>query len=130
MTTYKNGIVNSTSWIPEDPQTNTTALTVQNTWYDVFTTYTSTDYVVEGDVTIEFPINQTYEVRLKRHAAARAFGATAQYVIGATIETRTFTIDPTEYIEVECRCTTAATQTITWNRVLKFADNSGAIAPT
>jgi len=118
-------------WTPEDPQTDTVELTTQNVWYSVpATAYTSTAYVVKGNVTIEFPINQTYEVKVKRHAAGGVFGPTAQYVIGGTSEARTISIDPTEYLDVQCRCTTAAAQTVTWRRCLEFAKNSGAIAPT
>jgi len=130
MATGKNGVENSSSWTPESPQTGTVTLTAQNTWYSAFTAYTSTDYTIQGTVTLDFPINQTYEVRITRHAAGRNPGATAQYVIGGTAESRTFEVGHTQYLDVEVRCTTAAGIVPTWDRSLIFSTDSGAIAPT
>jgi len=117
-------------WSPEDPQSGDITLTNMNQWYSVFTAYTSTDYVIKGDITLDFPANQTYEVRMTRHDAAASSGAVATFIIGANTEARTFIVDPTEYLDIECRCTTAAGQVVDYYRAFEYAENSGIPAPT
>ena len=107
-----------------DPQTGTATLTLQNTWYPVFAAYTSTDYVIEGDVSINFPAAQTYEVRATRHNAARdPSPPTNTGNIAAGENSRPFVYSPTEYLLIEVQCTTAAGQVVTYDRCFKFAEN-------
>ena len=120
----------ASAWKVEDPQTGTIVLTTQNTWYSIFTAYTSTTYVIKGAVSMAFPASQTYELRVTYANSGRSNGPITTYIIGAADLQRTIQILQTEYVDIELRCTTAGAQTVTYDRAFEYATNSTAIAPT
>jgi hypothetical protein len=112
----------------EETQTGSEDLGAIDNWVTLFE-YTSTDYQVYGDLSINFPISQTYQVEITTDDVTDGPEPYADPVIDATNTKRTYQVLPTQYLKVRARCRTAISQTVEWRRKLKFRLHSGATAP-